>query len=150
MNSAKPWIAFEPKRENVLSMLHAVQEAHVDSSHIPTDDLSAVAEYVGMPIAELEGVASFYGAFARRPRGRHVIRLCDSLSCRVRGSVDVYRYLSDRLGIGNGGTTLDGKFSLEVVNCLGSCDSAPNLMIDDTLLTNVTPGAIDAALEELP
>lgn len=146
MSETKPWTAFEPKRENVLSMLHAIQETHSDSSHIPTEDLSAVAEYVGMPLAELEGVASFYGAFARRPRGRHVIRLCDSLSCRVRGSVDVYNYISDRLGIANGGTTTDGRFSLEVVNCLGSCDTAPNLMIDDTLLTNVTPRAIDEAL----
>ena len=142
-----PWTAFAPKRENILAMLHAVQSADAEASHVSTEALASVAKYVGVPLAELEGIASFYGAYARKPRGRRIIRLCDSLSCRVCGSVDVYRHLSELLGVGDGETTADGRFTLEVVNCLGSCDTAPNLMIDDTLVTNVTPESLRAALE---
>lgn len=142
-----PWTAFAPKRENILAMLHAVQSADAEASHVSTESLASVAKYVGIPLAELEGIASFYGAYSRTPRGRHVIRLCDSLSCRVCGSVDVYRHLSELLGVADGETTADGRFTLEVVNCLGSCDTAPNLMIDDTLVPNVTPDSLRAALE---
>lgn len=149
MNRPKPWTAYEPKRENLLSMLHAVQRTERETTHIPTEDLAGVAEYIGLPMAEVEGIAGFYQAFSRTPRGTHVIRLCDSLSCRVRGSVDVYRHIKGRLGIGNGETTGDGRYSLEVVNCLGSCDTAPNVMIDDHLLTHVTPESFNEALESL-
>jgi NADH:ubiquinone oxidoreductase subunit E len=149
MLSEEPWKAYPPKRENLLSMLHAVQHAHGKTSHIPTEELAAIAAYLGIPLAELDGVTSFYHAFSRKPRGRHVIRLCDSLSCRVRGSVDVYRHIKERLGIGTGETTGDGRYSLEIVNCLGSCDTAPNVMIDDLLLTEVTPERFDRALEEI-
>lgn len=146
MGNNEPWTMFEPKRENILSMLHAVQAGEASTTHIPTEKLAAVAKYVGIPPAELEGIASFYRAYARRPRGRHIIRLCDSLSCRIRGAVDVYRYVVERLGIQNGETTSDGLFSLEVVNCLGSCDTAPNLMIDGTLIPDATPERVERAL----
>lgn len=146
---AEPWTVYPPKRENLLAMLHATQKAHRSTSHIPTEELAAIAEYLGIPLAEIEGVTSFYHAFAREPRGRHVIRLCDSLSCRVRGSLDVYRHIKSRLGIPRGETSNDGRYSLEIVNCLGSCDTAPNVMIDDTLLTEVTPESFDTALKEI-
>lgn len=149
MRTEEPWKAYPPKRENLLSMLHAAQKAHGETSHIPTEELAAIAEYLDIPLAELDGVTSFYQAFSRVPRGRHVIRLCDSLSCRVRGSVDVYRHIKGRLGIGRGETTGDGRYSLEIVNCLGSCDTAPNVMIDDLLITEVTPERFDSALREI-
>lgn len=149
MDPAEPWKMYPPKRENLLAMLHAAQGAHRGTSHIPTEELAAIAEYLDIPLAELEGVTSFYHAFARKPRGRHVIRLCDSLSCRVRGSLDVYRHIKSRLDLRNGETSADGRYSLEIVNCLGSCDTAPNVMIDDTLLTEVTPERFDRALEEI-
>lgn len=149
MSTQEPWKAYPPKRENLLSMLHATQKAHGESSHIPTKDLADIAAYLDMPLAELDGVTSFYQAFSRKPRGRHVIRLCDSLSCRVRGSVDVYRHIKERLGIARGETTDDGRYTLEIVNCLGSCDTAPNVMIDETLLTEVTPERLDRALKEV-
>lgn len=149
MPSEEPWKAYPPKRENLLSMLHAAQQAHGETSHIPTEELGAIAEYLDIPLAELDGVTSFYQAFSREPRGRHVIRLCDSLSCRIRGSVDVYRHVKERLGISRGETTPDGRYSLEIVNCLGSCDTAPNVMIDDMLLTEVTPERFDTALRDV-
>lgn len=149
MVTEQPWRAFAPKRENLLSMLHATQEARGRGNHIPTGDLAAIAEYLDVPLAEIDGVTSFYHAFSREPRGRHVIRLCDSLSCRICGSVDIYRHIKGSLGIGKGKTTCDGRLSLEIVNCLGSCDTAPNVMIDNTLLPEATPERFDALLERI-
>jgi NADH:ubiquinone oxidoreductase subunit E len=149
MHTKEPWTAYEPKRENILSMLHETQRRHADTTHIPTDDLARLSEYVGVPLAEMEGIAGFYQAFSRKPRARHVIRLCDSLSCRVRGSVDIYRHIRAKLGAGSGESSADGRYYLEIVNCLGSCDTAPNVMIDDLLLTNVTPQTFDRAIDAL-
>ncbi|MFW5786566.1 MAG: NAD(P)H-dependent oxidoreductase subunit E [bacterium] len=140
---------FAPKRENILLMFHALQERNADESYVAPEDIATVADYLGLSVAEVDGVLSFYHAFAREPRGRHVIRLCDSLSCRICGSLDLYRHLRTTLGIGNGETTADARFSLETVNCLGCCNTAPNAMIDDRLYRNLTRDDVDGALDEV-
>ena len=140
---------YAPRRENILLMFHALQEEHREDSYVSAEDIAAVAEYLGMSMSEVEGVLSFYQAFSRSPRGRYVLRLCDSLSCRVCGSLDLYHYLRRRLGIQKGETTGDGLFTLEVVNCLGCCDLAPNIMVNDTLWSVSTVEELDAALNEL-
>jgi len=75
-------------------------------------NLSSIARECKIPVAGLDGIVSFYTLFSREPRGRHVIRLCDSLSCRICGSLDIYRYIRKRLGISRGMTTGDGLFTL--------------------------------------
>ena len=140
---------YAPRRENILLMFHALQEEHREDSYVPAEDIAAVAEYLGMSMSEVEGVLSFYQAFSRSPRGRYVLRLCDSLSCRVCGSLDLYHYLRRRLGIQKGETTGDGLFTLEVVNCLGCCDLAPNIMVNDTLWSVSTVEELDTALNKL-
>ena len=147
MTTGKPWDRFEPRRENILKMFHAAQEDG-PTSRIGDEALAGIAEYLGISLAEASGVLSFYQAFSREPRGQHVIRLCDSLSCRISGSLDVYQAFRRALGIGRGETTADGRFTLEVVNCLGSCDTAPNVMIDGTLYTSVAPSDIDTILAD--
>jgi NADH:ubiquinone oxidoreductase subunit E len=149
VNQKKPWREFEPRRENILKMLHAAQRTLDATSHIDDEELADIAEYLGMSLAEVSGVLSFYQAFSRRPRGRHVIRLCDSLSCRISGSLEVYQAFRHQLGVGRGETTRDGEFTLEIVNCLGSCDTAPNVMIDDRLFTHVKPSDVESILEEV-
>ena len=139
MAENQPWTRFAPERRNILRMFHAAQEASADSSSLSPDALIGIAKYLNLPVAEVNGVASFYQTFARLPRGRHVIRICDSLSCRISGSLGVYHAIRNVLGIGRDETTADGEFTLEIVNCLGSCDTAPNVMIDDTLFTHVKP-----------
>ncbi|MFP4268747.1 MAG: NAD(P)H-dependent oxidoreductase subunit E [Spirochaetaceae bacterium] len=140
---------YTPRKENILLMFHALQEEHRESSYIPTEDIAAVGKYLNMSMSEVEGVLTFYQAFSRTPRGRYVLRLCDSLSCRICGSLDLYHYLRKRLGIQKGETTGDGLFTLELVNCLGCCDTAPNIMINDTLMPIHTVEELDAALQEL-
>ena len=126
------------KRDTLLSVLHSVQSPQRGKTWITDKDLSSIAREYKIPIAELDGIVSFYTLFSRAPRGRHVIRLCDSLSCRICGSLDIYRHIRKRLGISRGMTTGDGLFTLEIVNCLGACSTAPNLMIDDQLVSGVS------------
>lgn len=140
---------FTPRKENILLMFHALQEEQQEDSYIPMEDIAAVGKYLNMSMSEVEGVLTFYQAFSRTPRGRYVLRLCDSLSCRICGSLDLYHYLRKRLGIQKGETTGDGLFTLEVVNCLGCCDKAPNIMVNDTLMPVHTVEDLDAALLEL-
>ena len=147
MTRSKPWEIYEPRRENIIKMLHAAQRRPGSSSSIDDQDLAAIAEYLQISLAEAGGVVSFYQTFSRKPRGRHVIRICDSLSCRITGSLEVYQELRACLGVGRNQTTPDGEFTLELVNCLGSCDTAPNVMIDDHLYTNVTPESVPAILD---
>lgn len=147
MTPDRPWTQFEPRRENILKMLHAAQKGAEATSHVGDEALAAIAEYLGISLAEASGVLSFYQAFSRKPRGRHVIRLCDSLSCRISDSLEVYQAFRRHLGVGRNETTRDGEFTLEIVNCLGSCDTAPNVMIDDTLYTRVAPGEVQSILD---
>lgn len=147
MRDAEPWKEFPPERRNIIKMFHAAQEQTDSGSSVSEEALAAIAEYLGISLAEATGVLTFYQTFARVPRGRHVVRVCDSLSCRISGSLALYSRLRERLGVGRGETTPDGEFTLEVVNCLGSCDTAPNLMIDDELYERVDPDQVDAILD---
>lgn len=149
MTRSKPWEAFEPRRENILKMFHAAQQRPGSASSVDDEDLASIAEYLRISLAEASGVLSFYQAFSRKPRGRHVIRVCDSLSCRITGSLEVYHELRERLGVGRNQTTSDSEFTLEVVNCLGSCDTAPNVMVDDRLYTNVSRDDVSEILNEV-
>ena len=100
---------------------------------ISDESLNDVALYMGMSPAELDSVATFYNMLFRRPVGRHIILVCDSVSCWVMGYDSVVKHLSDRLGIKLGETTSDGKFTLLPNCCLGTCDRAPALMIGNDL-----------------
>ena len=100
-----------------------------------------------MPAAELDGVATFFNLIYRRPVGRHVILLCDSVSCWLLGCDYIGRHLSERLGIGYGETTADDKFTLLPMACLGTCDRAPALMVDEDLHQDLTAEKVDELLE---
>jgi len=137
------------KKGDLLTRLHELQEANTDGAHLAGSQMRKLARELDMPIAELDGIASFYRLLSRRPRGQHVIRLCDSLTCRIKDSLDIYYHLHKRLGISKNETTPDGTFSLEIVNCLGCCDTAPNMMIDDRLYRSLTVERVDEILDEI-
>jgi NADH:ubiquinone oxidoreductase subunit E len=137
------------RRDTLLSALHEIQNRTPQKTWITKEELAEIAQSYGIPLAELDGIVSFYTMFSRERRGRHVIRLCDSLSCRICGSLDIYRHLRKKLGIPRGMTTVDGAFSLEIVNCLGACSTSPNIMIDDHLISGLSLAEIDAMLDRL-
>jgi len=116
-------------------------------SYISDEALHDAAAYLALPAADLEGLATFYNLLFRKPVGRHVIKVCDSVSCWMRGYENLRDRLRDRLGIDFGETTADGEFTLLPSVCLGNCDNAPTLMINEDLYDRVTPESVDAVIE---
>ena len=113
---------------------------------VSDETLKDTAAYLGMSAEELDSVATFYNLIFRQPVGRHVILLCDSISCWVMGYENIRDHLMQKLQIKYGETTPDGRFTLLPNVCLGTCDRAPALMIDDHLYQNVTIEELDAIL----
>jgi NADH-quinone oxidoreductase subunit E len=111
-----------------------------------SDELADIAGMLDMSVDELDDVATFYSLIFRRPVGKHVILICDSVSCWVTGYDPLRGHLEKRLGISPGETTADGQFTLLPTACLGACDQAPVMMIDDVLYGNLTPEKIDELL----
>lgn len=112
--------------------------------------LQDLGEYLGMTLAELDGVATFYNLLFRKPVGRHVIFVCNSVSCWLTGYDGVKDHLKARLGVDLGGTTVDGRFTLLPIVCLGACDRGPAMMVDGDLHVFLTPEKVDAVLEGYP
>jgi NADH-quinone oxidoreductase subunit E len=108
--------------------------------------LAEVAKYLGMTVEELDALATMYDLVFRRPVGRHVIRVCDSVSCYVTGYEGVRLHLEESLGIRLGETTADGRFTLIPTACLGACDLAPAMMVDEDLFGNLTAEGIEEVL----
>jgi NADH-quinone oxidoreductase subunit E len=119
---------------------------YVQSRHRWVNDaqLAAVAGLLGMSAAELDSVATFYNLIFRRPVGQQVIFLCDSVSCWILGRERVCARLRQRLGIGEGETSADGAYTLLPIVCLGHCDHAPAMLIDETLHGDVDDARLDA------
>lgn len=115
---------------------------------VSDDALHDVAEYLELSPATLDNVATFYNLIYRRPVGRHVILLCDSVSCWLTGYLAVLDHLSQRLGIRYGQTTTDKKFTLLPVPCLGICDHAPAMLIGSETYVDLTPSRVDEILAQ--
>lgn len=109
--------------------------------------LREVAALLDMAPDELDGIATFYNRIFRRPVGRHVILLCDSVSCWMMGYERMRAHLTERLGIGLGQTTADHRFTFLPNVCLGACDRAPVMMMDEDLHADLTKERVDAILE---
>ncbi len=131
------------KRAASVDALKVVQRHH---GWVSDEDMGEVAELLGMSPADLDGVATFYNLIYREPVGRHVILVCNSISCWVMGYEKVRERLSQRLGVKLGETTPDGRFTLLPIVCLGTCDHAPAMMVDEDLYQDLTPEKIDEAL----
>ena len=134
----------ERKRAAAVEVLKIVQKHRGWVS----DEIHDLAGILEMTPAELDAVATFYSLIFRKPVGKHVILVCDSVSCWVMGYEKILDQLTSRLGIGLNETSADGQFTLLPVACLGACDRAPAMMIDEMLYTDLTPEKIDGILEK--
>jgi NADH:ubiquinone oxidoreductase subunit E len=106
------------------------------------ESFSEISRDLDLPLSEVYGVATFYSFLSTKPRGRHVIRICKSLPCYLKNGLGVIEAVSRAIGIGVGETTPDGRFSFELTNCVGACDKAPAMLVDDTVYGNLTPDTI--------
>jgi NADH-quinone oxidoreductase subunit E len=128
--------------------LEAMKVVQKRRGWVSDESLKDIAKVLNMSVDELDSVATFYNMIYRKPVGRHVIHICNSVSCWIMGYDSLYQSLSKRLGIKMGETTPDGKFTLLPVVCLGACDHAPALMIDRETVGDVSPGKIDDILSK--
>jgi len=133
------------KKAACVEALKVVQQ---NRSYVSDESLKDVASYMDMSAEELDSVATFYNLIFRKPVGRHIILLCDSISCWVMGYENIKEQLSQKLKIGYGETTSDGRFTLLPNPCLGTCDCAPALMIDKDLYRNLTVEQLDEILKK--
>ena len=141
-------------KENVARMEHP-EEALVELMHevqgsigyLSDEGVETVADIAGVSPMRVEQIATFYNLIYRRPVGRKVILVCDSISCWVMGMEDVFAHLKKQLGVELGGTTADGAFTLLPVVCLGACHVAPAMMVGDTLYGNLPSERIDEILQ---
>ena len=130
-------------REMVIDVLRAIQNAN---GWVPDAGVELAASILGLSPLQVEEIATFYDKIYRRPVGRKVIHVCDSIACWSRGSEDLYRHLQQRLGIAPGETTADGVFTLLPTCCLGACDEAPAMLIGLKLYGRLTAERIDEIL----
>lgn len=140
--------ALDPARQSML--LAALYIAQEQEGYLTKETVERVARRLGLSAGQVYSSASFYTLFRTEPVGRFVIQVCDGLSCYLLDGADkVAEYISAKLGIRPGQTTPDKRFTLQTVQCLASCGTAPAMRINDQLYENLTPAAIDAILERL-
>ncbi|RLB76664.1 MAG: NADH-quinone oxidoreductase subunit NuoE [Deltaproteobacteria bacterium] len=135
---------YEGKRQALLPCLHYIQKKH---GYINEKVMSFLAKELGIPRVDIYGVVSFYSMFSLQPQGKYVIRVCASLSCYLKGSNNILNTLKEVLGIDAGETTPDGKFTIEEVSCLGLCDKAPAMMINNKDYINLTSDKVKNIIE---
>ena len=114
---------------------------------VSDESLQDIAKLLEMSLDELDGVATFYNLLFRKPVGRHVVLLCDSVSCWIMGYDCLRERLCSKLGVRLGETTADGRFTLLPIVCLGTCDHAPAMMVDEDLHRDLDPEKAEQALE---
>jgi len=131
------------------STLAILQDVQAEYKYLPRGALKLMAERLGVPLGEVYRMATFFRAFSLEPRGEHHIQVCLGTACHVRGGVQVLEQLERDLYIKAGQTTLDGKFSLEVVRCLGACALGPLILVDAQPYAQMTPAKIKKILAPL-
>lgn len=128
--------------------IEALKIVQAHRKWVSDESLNEIANYMEMSPDELDSVATFYNLIFRKPVGRHIILVCDSISCWVMGYEKIKEHLSKKLKIEYGETTDDGKFTMLPNPCLGTCDCAPALMIDGDLYRNLTISQLDNLLDK--
>jgi NADH-quinone oxidoreductase E subunit len=131
-------------REDLVGVL---KEAQNKFGYVPAEVMAGLAESLHIPINEVYGVASFYSFLSIKPLGRNVIRVCKSLPCYLKNCQIIIEAVEKELGIKPGETTADGRFSFQLTNCIGLCDRAPAMMINNDAYVDLTPEKISQILK---
>ncbi len=137
---------YPDKKAATLPVLHFAQKKF---GYISEDAVKVVAESLELPVAHVLGVATFYTMYNKKPVGRYHIQVCTNISCALMGSREIFRQLSRKLGIASGETTDDGLFTLQEVECLGSCGTAPTIQVNEKYFENMTVEKAEELLESL-
>ena len=136
---------YKNKEGSLIMVLHAAQEIF---GYLPMQLQEFIADGMNLPVSEVSGVVSFYSFFSTQKRGKHTIRMCQGTACYVRGGKKVVDAIKRDLEVEVGGTTEDGKFSLDSCRCIGACGLAPAMMVDDDVYKQVTPAKLRGILAQ--
>ncbi len=136
-----------PDKEAVI--LPALYMAQKEFGYVSDEAIEYIAGLLGVSPAQIEGVATFYTMFNRKPVGKYHVQICRNISCSLLGAEHLIEHVSKKLGIQPGETTPDGKFTLSKAECLGSCGTAPVMQVNDDYHENLTEEGIDALLDRL-
>ena len=137
---------YKQEKDNLISMLEEIQEKY---GYIPKEAQIELSEYLGIPMAEIYGVITFYSRFTLEPKGKHTISVCLGTACFVKGSQKIMDRLTDRLKIEPGQTTKDGLFSIDETRCVGACGLAPVFTVNGEVHGKATVQKLDQVLDEL-
>jgi NADH:ubiquinone oxidoreductase subunit E len=148
MNREKILKQYESSGDNLLAILHDIQNASTEH-YLADADLRAAADYLKLPYSFVHGVATFYTMYSLKPRGKNLVRVCQSPPCHLLGSTTISKELMRLLGIGFGETTADKFFTLEMTSCLGVCGVAPAMMVNGRVYGNLTTERIAEVIDGL-
>ena len=137
---------YPEKRSALIPILHEMQG---EVGHLSPEAVEWVAGYLGLSPADVMSVASFYDMLSLEPVGKHMIYVCQNLTCALLGAERLIRHLESKLGVRMGATTPDGKITLKRMECLASCGTAPSIQVDGVHHHQVTPEKMDALLDAL-
>ena len=147
MDELRALAAKYPKpRSALMPMLHLIQSV---DGYVSPDGVEACAEILGITPAQVNGVATFYTMYRRRPGGEHHIGVCSTALCAVMGGDAIFETLERKLGLDGDDTTADGRFTLERVECNAACDFAPVVMVNWEYMDNMTPELAEQLLDDL-
>ena len=138
---------YPTKRAVLLPALHMIQHEY---NWIPMKAVQEVAEFLEIAPAEALDTATFYEEYWLRPKGKYLVQVCRSLACEICGSRQITDHLREKLGIEVGETSNDGKFTLIELECLGSCGTAPAILVNDVLYEDLTTETVDQLVRDLP
>lgn len=136
---------YDRSRQNLIPILQDVQGRF---GYLPVEAMDKVAEYLGLSVHEIFGVATFYSQFRFNAPGKHSIKVCQGTACHVRGSELILDTLSRKLDVNPGETTADRQFSLEEVMCVGSCALAPAVVMDETVHGRMTQTKVERLVKQ--
>jgi len=145
MNKTREKIPTQDKGQE--DLLELLREAQNRSGYLSEKTIVKIAKSLDIPISGVYGVATFYSFLSTKPQGRNVIRVCKSLPCFLKNSQTIIKSVEEELGIKPGETTPDGKFSFQLTNCIGACDKAPAMLINNDVHVDLTPGKISRILK---
>jgi NADH-quinone oxidoreductase subunit E len=144
------WLARYPENQRRSAVLGALRAVQHEEGYLSTPMMDAVAAYLRIPPMEVYEAASFYSMYELKPVGRHTIAVCDNVSCMLRGGDRIIEHIQNKLGIGLGESTPDGKFYLKrEEECLAACCGAPMMQVDHVYYENLTPERVDEILAKL-
>lgn len=137
---------FDNDKQHLITILNEVQEKY---GYIPRVAQVEIANYLNIPLAEVYGVITFYSRFSLEPKGKYNVSICLGTACFVKGSKEILERAKQRLGIEEGKTTPDGRFSLDTTRCVGACGLAPVFTINNEVYGKATVKKLDEVLDEL-